>query len=68
MTKQELINTLRITGCDPNTVMAMTNAYELGAEAMKDACVAACEAKEGNDPYANEIVYACTWAVKNVQV
>jgi len=32
MTKDEMTTLLRSVGCDENTVIAMTNAYEMGAE------------------------------------
>ena len=38
MTKDEMVALLRSVGVNENTVTAMSNAYELGAEYERDAC------------------------------
>jgi len=42
MTKHEMVTLLRSVGCDENTVIAMSNAYEMGAEYEREECAKIC--------------------------
>ena len=43
MTKQELTTLLRSVGVNENTVTAMENAYDMGADYEREACAKECE-------------------------
>lgn len=44
MKLDELIQTLRMAAVNENTITAMTNAYNLGADGEREACAELCDA------------------------
>lgn len=48
MTKEDMIQVLRGVGVSENTVTAMSNAFDMGAEHMREKCASICE-QEAND-------------------
>jgi hypothetical protein len=58
MTKEDMIQVLRSVGVNENTVTAMSNAFDMGAEYMREKCATVCE-EEANDEVEGDAWRGC---------
>lgn len=53
MSKEELIEMLKIANCDINTIIFAVNAWEMGAECQKEECALLLEELDEKDKMSN---------------
>ena len=56
MTKDEMVALLRSVGVNENTVTAMSNAYELGADYEREVCAKMCDKEVEEWKYDADVV------------
>ena len=58
MTKEEMIQVLRSVGVNENTITAMSNAFDMGVEYMREKCALVCD-QEADDKDENDAWRGC---------
>jgi len=64
MKKEDMVQVLRSVGVNENTITAMENAFEMGAEYMREQCAMVCD-EEADDQDEHDVWRGCARFLAN---